>query len=77
MLFYSLNTVNMSTPDLVYQVRSVTPSGAQTVIHAYETEDDAKQAIAVMKARTRKRYTYVQVENDPNQFWGINRKKSK
>lgn len=61
----------MSEP-IVYQVRSVDAHGSQNVIHAYQTDDEAKNAIAMMRARTGKRYIVVPVENQPNQFWGIN-----
>jgi hypothetical protein len=57
---------------IVYQVRSVDAHGNTRTIHAYETEQKAKDAIATMKSSTGRRYIYVPVPNDPNQYWGIN-----
>jgi len=59
--------------DIVYQVRSLDVMGNVTIVHAYETEDAAKEAIKVMKGKGSRRYTYVAVPNQPNQHWGINR----
>ena len=56
----------------VFQVRTADNRGNVRVVHAYETEEDAKKAIEVMKARSGKRYHIVPVPNDPNQYWGIN-----
>lgn len=56
---------------IVYQVRSVDALGKQNVVHAYETEQDAQNAINMMK-RPGKRYIYVAVPNNPNEHWGIN-----
>ena len=57
---------------IVYQVRSVDAYGKQNVIHAYETEEEAATAIAMMRSRTGKRYISVPVPNQPDQHWGIN-----
>lgn len=70
-LFSFLNR-NMNDDVIVYQVRSIDAFGNQGIIHAYATEEEAKTAIAMMKKRTNKRYTYVPVVNLPDQFWGIN-----
>lgn len=65
-----LNTI-MSQPT-VYQVRSVDAVGNQNIVHAYESEDAAWEAIEMMKKRTRNRYVIVPVPNNPNEHWGIN-----
>jgi putative exporter of polyketide antibiotics len=57
---------------IVYQVRSIDIYNNQTVVHAYETEAEAQAAIATMRKRTGKRYMYVPVPNQPDQYWGIN-----
>ena len=56
---------------LVYQVRSVDAFENVRIIHAYETAEDAQTAISMMKSKTRLRYISVPVENQPDQFWGI------
>ena len=56
----------------VYQVRSVDAYGKQNVVHAYETEEEAQNALTMMKGRTGKRYVIVPVANQPDQHWGIN-----
>lgn len=62
----------MSEEVLVFQVRQVNAHGDQRIIHAYETEEQAKDAIAMMKLATKQRYIYIKVPNDPAQYWGIN-----
>lgn len=57
---------------IVYQVRSVDSQGNENVIHAYETADDAKAAIEMMRKRVPKRYIVVPVPNQPDAYWGIN-----
>lgn len=57
---------------IVYQVRAVDAHGNERIVHAYESEDQAKAAITFMKSKTRSRYTYVAVPNRPEEHWGIN-----
>jgi len=57
---------------IVYQVRSVDAEGNENVIHSYETEADAKAAIATMRRRVPRRYIVVPVPNQPDAYWGIN-----
>ena len=57
---------------IVYQVRSIDIYSNETVIHAYSTEAEAQAAIDTMRKRTGKRYMYVPVPNQPDQYWGIN-----
>ena len=58
--------------EIVYQVRATDGRGSVRIVHAYESEAAAKQAIADMKARSGARYSYVPVVNQPNEYWGIN-----
>jgi hypothetical protein len=62
----------MTTEVIVYQVRSIDAHGNERIVHAYETEDQAKKAIEMMKNKTRQRYVFVPVPNQPNEYWGIN-----
>lgn len=62
----------MNEEVIVHQVRSIASNGSQAVVHAYETAEEAKAAIAEMRQRTGKRYTVVQVPNQPAAYWGIN-----
>jgi hypothetical protein len=57
---------------IVYQVRALDARGNPRIVHAYATEDEAKEAIVTMKKRVNARYVIVQTENQPNQYWGIN-----
>ena len=47
--------------EIVYQVRAIDIRGNKRIIHTYETEDDAKSAIATMKRRSPARYDYVAI----------------
>lgn len=58
----------MSEP-IVYQVRVKDGRGNVRIVHAYESEDAAKQAIETMKRHSGARYSYVAVPNDPSQYW--------
>jgi hypothetical protein len=61
------------TEVIVYQVRAVDGFGNSRIVHAYESEQAAKDAIAMMRSRrSGLRYIYVPVPNNPNEFWGIN-----
>ena len=57
---------------IVYQVRVIDARGNIRIIHAYETEEAAKAAIATMRSRSQGRYEFVAVPNQPNSYWGIN-----
>jgi hypothetical protein len=61
----------MSEP-IVYQVRALDARGNPRIVHAYVTEQAAKDAIATMKSRSHARYIIVPIENQPNEHWGIN-----
>jgi type IV secretory pathway VirD2 relaxase len=56
----------------VYQVRAIDSSGNKRIVHAYETEEAAKNAIMTMRKRSGCRYDYVAVPNQPATHWGIN-----
>jgi len=56
---------------IVYQVRAVDAFGNQRVVHAYLTEQQAKDAAVMMKKGTHKRYIYVPVPNNPKEHWGL------
>lgn len=57
---------------IVYQVRAIDARGNRRIVHAYETAEAAQTAIDTMKNRTNARYECVQVENQPDAYWGIN-----
>jgi hypothetical protein len=57
---------------IVYQVRVIDANNNVRIVHAYETEDAAKAAIATMRRRAPARYTYSPVTNQPDAYWGIN-----
>lgn len=56
----------------VYQVRSIDTRGNKRVVHSYETEEAAKNAIMTMKKRSGCFYDFVAVPNQPATHWGIN-----
>ena len=57
---------------MVYQVRTTDAHGNVRIIHAYETEVEADEAIKLMRSKTGRRYTQVLVPNRPDEHWGIN-----
>jgi hypothetical protein len=62
----------MSEQPIVYQVRALDARGNPRIVHAYETDAQAREAIAVMKQRSGARYIVVPVQNKPDEYWGIN-----
>jgi len=59
-------------PVMVYQVRCADVHGNIRIVHAYESPEAAQKAIEVMRSTTGRRYTFVQVENKPEEYWGVN-----
>lgn len=56
----------------VYQVRAIDVYGNKRIVHSYETEDGARNAIEIMKKKTKMRYDIVTITNQPHMHWGIN-----
>ena len=57
---------------IVYQVRSIDAHGNMRIVHAYETDEAAQNAIETMRKRAPGRYAVYPVVNQPDQYWGIN-----
>lgn len=55
----------------VYQVRAIDVNGNPRIVHAYKTATEAKNAINLMTSKTGKRYIFVKVPNQPNQYWSV------
>jgi hypothetical protein len=57
--------------NFVFQVRSLDSHNNQKIVHAYETQELASNAVKMMKKGTRKRYIVVEVPNNLNAHWGV------
>jgi hypothetical protein len=57
---------------IVYQVRVIDAHGNMRIVHAYETDAAAQSAIETMRKRAPGRYAVFPVNNQSDQYWGIN-----
>jgi hypothetical protein len=56
---------------LVYQVRTANKFGLVRIIHAYPSREQAASNIKLMRSKTGLQYSVVEVENQPDAYWGI------
>jgi len=70
---YPLKEIPVSHPT-VYQVRSVDAYGHQRIVHAYETSEQAQNAIDMMvksNKRIHRHYIISPVTNHPACHWAV------
>jgi hypothetical protein len=59
--------------NLCFQIRARDHFGNERVVHGYQSEEQAKQAIQMMKPKTRLRYIIVPVKDQPDQHWSMSK----